>query len=203
MITEEAVDGQPTFRWLTPPTEFLTLVSGRCVTLDLPHDQAFHAEIIDDPRRFCGQVALNSSLDLSGNRVELEWVAAPYCRARAGISESRTLGWNFVLTVDDGNQAVVAFRHPSLAGGGRWHLSANEGAEPQDIAFADERLGLLHVGRIAARALYEELGLVVDDDRLQEVVEVRGVFEADSGIGVFIHVPGERFGITAAASLRT
>lgn len=142
-------------------------------------------------------MALVTKLDVLQRSVSLEWVDAPYCRGRAGVDGARPIGWNFVLTVDDGSRVVVTFRHPSLASGGRWHLSANEGAEPRDITFVDGLPGHLHIGRIAGRALREELGLVVDTQRLQDTVTVRGVFEIHLGLGVFAHIPGERLGITS------
>ena len=199
MVSPANVEAESTpFRWLVPPTKSLTLLAGTCAPLELAHDELFHAEIAGDPRRHCGPIALVSALDVSAHLVTSEWVSAPYCRGRGGVGEARPIGWNFVLTVDDGSRAVVTLRHPSLASGGRWHLSANEGAEPRDITFTDERLGLLHVGRIAARALREELGLSVDAQRLQDVVTVRGVFEIHLGLGVFMHIPGERLDITSA-----
>jgi len=192
----DATAGPYEFRWLTLSPERLTLLSGICTPLELPHDESFHTAIAHDPRRHCGQMALVSALHISQQNVALEWVEAPYCRGRNGVGGARPIGWNFVLTVDDGTRAVVSFRHPSLASGGRWHLSANEGAEPRDITFVDECPERLHMGRIAARALYEELGLTVDAERLQDIVMARGVFEIRLGLGVFAHIPGEELAIT-------
>lgn len=170
-------------------------------TVDLDHDPAFHAQIADDPRRFCVPLAVITDLSITDRSASVTWCPIPYCCRTS--ERYRTLGWNFVLTVDDGNRVVVTRRHPSLSSGGLWHLSANEGAEPKDFASPAHPGDRLGVGQITARALREELGLDADPAHLDELVSLRGLFAVSGGLGALLHVPGEKLGWTGDQVLRS
>jgi hypothetical protein len=80
------------------------------------HDPVFHDRLGADPRVFCAPVAVVEEMsENTPGVVEFSMKSSPYCtRKRSG----RTLGWNFVVSVDDGSQVVVSRRSPSLHGGG-------------------------------------------------------------------------------------
>lgn len=183
------------FTWLTAPDGALQLtVSGRR-DLAAEHDPIEHAKIDADRRRFCGDLAVVTSLECEPHTARIEWAPVPYCRRRSG--HYRTIGWNFLVTVDDGSSVVVTFRDKALTSGDRWHVSANESAEPGDFAQVNLS-GELPVGAVTARALREELGLSADEQKLTQATVPFALFRVGENLGVYFHVRGELLGWSGA-----
>lgn len=162
----------------------------------LAHDRDRHAALLARPGGFCGQSAAVTALAVGASRAVLRTSPMPYCAAtapravvpgRPGRAVPFTLGWNVTVSVgDEDGTLIVARRHESLSAGGRWHVSANEGAEPHDLPDA----GRVDVTAVTARALHEELGVDVSWDELAPVTTAHSVFVVDgtAALGVAIHV---------------
>lgn len=169
------------------------------------HDAQRHEDFAQRPGMFCGPTASVIAVDVAASASRIHTRAMPYCRRVPHDGEVPgapsaqipfTLGWNVTISVGAGDSTfMVAHRSAALRNGGRWHVSANEGAEPGDLPVS----GTVATAMIAARALREELGLVVDLDELTPVTVAHTLFTVpgDVSLGVGIHVRLGQLGVTA------
>jgi hypothetical protein len=164
------------------------------------HDELEHARLVADPRRFCGGLAVVREASAVGSVVELVVEEWPYCQVCAtkgqGLRDRpETVGWNVVLSVDGGTRLVVSFRSPELSEWGRWNVSAGERAEPADMAGSP-----VDIGKIVARSLREELGVVVDADTAGRASSLIGLCRVQEyhGLHAAIHVSGDLLGVSGA-----
>jgi len=185
-----------TVRWLTSPDETFHIRTARRLDVQTAHDENFHARIEQDPHLFCDEVVMAQHLEVHKDVVALSWASIPYCQSSERTDGLRSVGWNFVVTVDDGSNVVVVLRSPELRDGNLWHLSPNETVEPKDLLTAHDNGGNVHLGSVAARAIHEELGVTLDASQLNLACTFKGAFAVGLGFGLLIHVAGEHLGIT-------
>lgn len=199
-------DSEPKFSWVTDLGVSLDIVTrAEEGGVDLRHDRSVHAAHAGNPGWFCAPTSIVRGVSVANGVLELRHGAAQYCRKSA--VGGATVGWNVILTVGDGSTAIASLRHESLSFGGRWHVSANEGADPEDFdvslegVLGDARVPL-PIGRIVGRCLVEELGLVCAPEALEDVTRAVGLFKVGANLGVLFHVRGEQLGWDADTVFR-
>lgn len=200
--TVPGMSNRSPFRWLTDPSRDARLRFARDPAAtgdaghDVSHDAGFHA-VEFSRSRFCAPVAAVSGLQVAGQQVTVSVADVPYCRMpREGLA---WLGWNCVVTVDDGTNVVVARRAEQLSGGGLWVATPNEGAQPVDVPDA----ACFDAGAVVARAVFEELAVLRPVEVRRQVTSTVGVFSLGPSLGVLLHVSAETAGVTSAGVLES
>jgi hypothetical protein len=166
------------------------------------HDPDFHADLVEnDPFRFCSTVVQVLGWVGQGTRdLRLTTCEIPYCHQQIA-SMGSALGWAVLVTVDGGQRIVLSKRSMMLSDGGKWNLSASESAEPEDLRANIDTFADLDLGRIAGRALCEELGLNPERQAITDATRLLGVFQCSGEVNGLLHVAGEKLGLSGQAVL--